>query len=383
VRGIPLAFAGLASATSAGCALGATVLAGSVADRFGARATLVGGLVLSTCGFALYPAVREGWHAVLVATLTGSGVGAWIMSQSALLVAITPPELRPIAFAQQRVVANVGLGLGGFAGGLLVTASDPASFTVLFLLNAGTFLAYLGFALGVPAARPERRSGEARSGYRSVLRDGLFVRFALLNFAFVAAAISLLVGLLPVYLLNEAGSSESSIGLLFLLNSVAIIAAQLPVARAQQGRRRMVAFAQMGALFAASWLLVLLAGSALAARPALVAIVAAITLFSLAECLYDAVQGPLTAELAPAGLTGRYMAVNGFSWQLGFIVGPAVGAAILGAEPHALWVLAAAVCAVAGASALVLERRLPEAAQLTPVAERRVSARSRARSAGR
>ena len=35
VRGIPLAVAGLASATSAGCALLATILAGSLADRLG------------------------------------------------------------------------------------------------------------------------------------------------------------------------------------------------------------------------------------------------------------------------------------------------------------------------------------------------------------
>ena len=66
--------------------------------------------------------------------------------------------------------------------------------------------------------------------------------------------------------------------------------------------------------------------------------------FSLGECLYDAVQGPLTADLAPEGRIGRYMAVSGFSWQLGFITGPAVGAAIMGAEPYALWPLAAAAC---------------------------------------
>jgi hypothetical protein len=137
----------------------------------------------------------------------------------------------------------------------------------------------------------------------------------------------------------------------------------------------MVAFAQMGSLFAMSWLLVLLAGSTLGARSALAAIGAGILLFSLAECLYDAVQGPLTAELAPPGLTGRYMAVNGFSWQLGFIIGPAVGAAVLGAAPHVLWALAAGACAAAGAYALALERRLPGAARLTPVAEARTGTR--------
>lgn len=51
--------------------------------------------------------------------------------QSALPAAIVPPELRHVAFAQQRVVANVGLGLGGFLGGVSVTTSDPRTFTAL------------------------------------------------------------------------------------------------------------------------------------------------------------------------------------------------------------------------------------------------------------
>jgi MFS family permease len=97
----------------------------------------------------------------------------------------------------------------------------------------------------------------------------------------------------------------------------------------------MIALAQMGGLFAVSWLLVLLAGAALEPGAALAALVVAIVVFSLGECLYDSVQGRLTADLAREALTGRYMAVNGFSWQLGFIVGPAAGAAILGVASHA------------------------------------------------
>jgi MFS family permease len=64
VRGIPLAVAGLASATSATFALGASLWSGSLADRIGAKTTLIVGLALSTAGFALYPLVHEGWHAV-------------------------------------------------------------------------------------------------------------------------------------------------------------------------------------------------------------------------------------------------------------------------------------------------------------------------------
>src|SRR5262249_5028793 len=52
VRGIPLGLAGLAGSTSAACGLVATLGAGSVADRLGARAAMLVGLVISATGFA-------------------------------------------------------------------------------------------------------------------------------------------------------------------------------------------------------------------------------------------------------------------------------------------------------------------------------------------
>jgi len=320
--------------------------------------------VLLFCAFLLYPLVREGWQAVAVAVLGGAGVGTWLTGQSTLLAGLVSPEQRPLAFAQQRVFANVGLGLGGAVGGLLVTTADPATFTTLFLVNAATFLIYGVFVSRVPDRRRPRAEGPSIQ-YRVVLRDRPFVGLLAVNYVYVAAAVALLVGLFPVYAKQEAGLSEDLIGLLFLVNSLLIIGAQVAIASAQAGKRRMVAFARMGVLFAASWMLVLTGGLA-GGLAAIGAILAGIVLFSWGECLYDTVQGPLIADLAPEGATGRYMALNGFSWQLGFITGPAVGAVILGAAPHALWVVAAAACCLAAAGALRLERRLPDGVRRTP-----------------
>ncbi len=307
-------------------------------------------------GLRSHPLVREGWQAIAVAVFTGSGIGTWLTGQSALLAALVPTELRAIAFAQQRVAANVGLGLGAFVGGTIVAGGGADAFSSLFLLNAVTFVLYGAFirTIGAPAASRRRLEG----GYREVLRDRVFLRFALVNFAVVGAAIALLNGVFPVYARDEAGVDERTIGLLFLLNALTIIAAQVPVARRQAGRRRMVSFALVSVLFAVAWLLVLAAGG-LDEGTAVALLVLAMLVISAAECLYDAVQGPLTADFARDGLTGRYMAVNGFSWQLGFILGPALGAVVLGLEPSALWLLAAAVCAIAAAAALALERQLP------------------------
>jgi hypothetical protein len=245
--------------------------------------------------------------------------------------------------------------------------SQPTTFTALFLLNAATFLAYAGFLVRVH--EPERTAAAAANAgsYRVALRDRPFTRLLAVNYAFVAGAIALLVGVFPVYAKGEAGVSEDEIGLLFLVNSLLIIALQVRVTRREAGRRRMTALARMGALFAGSWLLVLAAGLVDGHLAALTALLGAIAVFSLAECLYDAVQGPIVADLAPEGLVGRYMALNGFSWQLGFITGPPIAAAVLGASPNAVWPLAAAVCLVGAVGALRLERRLPTQAVTTPV----------------
>jgi MFS family permease len=96
-----------------------------------------------------------------------------------------------------------------------------------------------------------------------------------------------------------------------------------------------------------------------------------VVVFAVGECLHGAVQGPLVADLAEPRLVGRYMAVSSLSWQVAFIVGPALGGAVLDAEPTALWLVAAAVCAVGGAASLLLDRSLPEAVRLTPRADAR------------
>jgi len=362
VRHIPLAQAGLASAANAGAALGASLVGGSVADRVGPKATVLGGLALASVTFIAYPVVvTTGWEAIVFGAVLGTAAGGWLTGQSALLAALVPPAKRHVAFAQQRVAANVGLGLGGLLGGLIASTADASTFTTLFVVNAASFAAYALFVAGVHVEQAQ--SSARRGGYRLVLADRIVLRVLAVDVAVVAAAVSLLNGLVPVYARNDVRVSEAAIGALFLVNSVLIIVAQLPVARAVEGRRRAAALSLMCALFAACWLLTLGAGLVTHGYALLLA---GIVVLSFAECIYDSVRTPLIADLAPDGLQGRYLAGAGFSWQLGFIVGPAAGAAILGAEPWALWLVAASICGVAGTGALRLDAVLPGPVRVTP-----------------
>jgi predicted MFS family arabinose efflux permease len=367
VRGFSLGTAGLVLATTGAVSLLCGPAVGVVVDRVGGRATLAGALVLLAVGFGSYPLISEPWHAFLASAVAGVGNAGFWPSQSALMAGLTPQGRRHGAFALQRVTRNLGIGLGGVAGGLIATTANPTSFTVLFLLDAATFLVFVAMLPLVPEpALPDADGAALAPGrYRDVLRHRVFLGIVVLNVLFVTAGYAQFE-LLPVFAKNEAGVTEAGIGVIFFVNTLVIVLAQFPVSKALEGRRRMPALATMTVLWALAWLVVLSGGRWLEAVGAAVAFGAAAIVFGLGECFQGPVQGALVADLAPPRLRGRYMAVSTISWDIGFIVGPAAGGFILGAEPLALWPLAAAVCLLAGAGALALDRSLPANLRLTP-----------------
>jgi MFS family permease len=365
VRGFSLGIAGLVLATNAVVGLGAGPLAGVVVDRFGARVTLAVSLLLMAIGFGSFPWVTEPWHAFLASAIAGVGNGGFWPSQSTLLAGLTPQNRRHAAFALQRVSRNLGIGLGGITGGLIATTSDASSFTVLYMIDAITFVAFAVVLSFVPEPELPEEAHERRGRYLDVLRHRVFVAFVALNVLFVAAGYAQLE-LLPVFAKNEAGVTERAIGVIFFANTLVIVLAQLPVSKLLEGRRRMRSLAVMTVLWAAAWVGVMLSGALLDASAAAVAFGLAVMVFAIGECFQGPTQGALVADLAPAHVRGRYMAVSTLSWEAGFIIGPAAGGFILAAEPLALWPLAACVCLAAGAGALALERSLPRELRLTP-----------------
>ena len=85
----------------------------------------------------------------------------------------------------------------------------------------------------------------------------------------------------------------------------------------------------------------------------------AVAVFALGECLHGAIYAPLVVDLAEPRLLGRYMALSSFSWQLGWLIGPAAGGFVLQHEPLALWPAVAVICMLGSVYALALERWIP------------------------
>ena len=365
VRGFELGTSGLIVATNAGVALVTGAPAGAAADRFGAKRTLAASLAALATAFALFPLVRAPWHAFCLAALVGLANGVFWPSYHTLVAAITPADRLHAGYALQRVSTNLGFGIGGALAGLIAVSSRPGTFTALFLVDAATYVLFLALLALVPPGRAAPGRTMEAVGYRSVLRDRLFLSLLGLNVVFVTAGYAQLETL-PVFAKNQAHVSERAIGLVFLVNSLVIVLAQLPVTRLVEGRRRMVTLAVMTIFWAAAWLLVFGAGLWLTAFSAAAVIVVAGGVFAIGECLQGPTQQALIAELAPDHLRGRYMALSTSSWSIGWIAGPALGAFVLQLEPLALWPAAAAFCLAAGAAGLLLERRLPERVRRTP-----------------
>jgi MFS family permease len=365
VRGISLGVAGLVVAANAGTALCSGFVGGALSDRIGPRAVLSGALVLMAVAFGLFPLIRSPWHALALSALVGVGGGSFWPSQSTLLSSLTPQERRHAAFAQQRMTMNLGIALGGLVAGAIARTDRPGTFTFLFLLNAATFLVFVGVLRLLPA--PRKREAHHEPGrYADVLRNGTFIAYIFLNVIFIGAGIAVMSELLPPFAKNTAHVSEPAIGVLWFVFSGVVALAQLPIVKLIEGRRRMRGLALMGVVWAGTFLAVLAGGGWLTGTQAAIVFGVAVGVFALGECLHGAIYAPLVVDLAEPRLLGRYMAFSSSSWQIGWLVGPAAGGFVLQHEPLALWPAAAAICVLASAYALALERRIPPQLHLTP-----------------
>jgi MFS family permease len=369
VRGISLGVTGLIVATNSTVGLLAGPVSGPLVDRFGGRLLLGAALGLMTLGYGSYPLVHHPWQGFAASAVAGTGNAVFWPAQSSLIAGLAPPDRRHSAFAVQRIMMNLGIGLGAMTGGFIATTSEPHTFTLLFLGDALTFLLYAGVLTVVPQpARADPADRRAVGGYAAVLRHRVFLGVIALNFVLIAAGMSL-IEVFPAYAKNHAGVTERDIGWIFLVNTLLIVVAQLPVAKLLEGRRRMRSQALVGCVWAGSWVLVAFVGNSFSGAEATALFAVVFGLFGIGECLHGAVQAPLVTDLADHRLIGRYMAASAFSWQVAFSAGPAAAGFLLAFSPTALWLLAAGVLLGSSLAALALERTLPASARRTPRAE--------------
>ncbi len=370
VRGIELGLAELALATIAFASLAGNPTGGLLTDRAGARRAVVAGSVVAAAGTASIAFVSEPWVAFAAAAATGFGLAVFWPAFDSLLAITVSPEQRSSVFAVRHATLNAGFGIGGLiAAAIVVDFASVGTFQLLYLLDAASFLALVPVLLAVKGigGRPEPEAGAARParGYREVLADRVFLRAVGLTVVLFAVGYAQMNAAFPAFATQPGGISARGLAVASAVNPLAVTLLQLPVLRLAQGHRRTAAVFLVFVLWAMTWAVTLIAGGLGGGAAAVALFAAAVAIFALGETFLSPALAPLVNDLAPDRLRGRYNAVYTLGLTTGYILGPAIAGAVLGAGHARVFFLALiAACGAGALGALELRRRLPPGVDL-------------------
>ena len=362
VRHLGYGPAGLVVAAVALASLAGNPLGGALADRVTAPRAVMAGLAVAAAGSVALALDRSVAGLFGAACLLGLGASVIWPAQDALLASVAGPGGRSAVFSVRHASFNAGLGLGALVAAAVVSSAHPATFTAVYLADAASYLAFIP-VLARLRPRPERIGGRPRpappsGSFRQVLRDKAFVRVWLLLAALVTLSFGQVQSTFPGYATRPGGIAAHGLGLAFAANTLTVVAVQFPVLRWLGGRRRTTGVALAATAWATCWAMVIIGGH-LRGAAAEAAFVAAMVVFALGETLFSPTLPAIINDLAPPEAAGRYNGLGVLAFTTGFLLGPVGGTAALGAWGGALFMVAAAGCLGAAATALRLGRRLP------------------------
>ena len=363
VRGIATATVGLMFAWMGLLGFALAPVGGTLIDRFGPRPVMVVGLVveaLCTTSIGYVETVAQGF--VVASFIVVGTIGLW-PAATAMLTRLVPPAAREKVYGINFMLLNAGLGVGGVVSAVIIDTSSVASFQRLYLIDGLTYLAYIAVVVTLPrgtGAAPavdEPAEGEEleQASWRVVLRDRTLLRVVAISILAITFGYAQMEAGLAAYAVTVADVPARALGWAYAANTAAIVGGQLFALRLIAGRRRTAMLALCAATWSVSWLVIASADARGRlgrggrdrgrARPV--------------RSRRDAVGAARPGDRQRPGArghAGRYNALQGMTWTVGSIAGPAMAGLLIGhGHPH-VW----ALCVVGGtalAAVLFLDLR--------------------------
>lgn len=349
VRNLGAGTAGVVLAVFAMAALAVLPFTGRVIDRRGPLPVLLAASVVASLGAAALGFSSQVTAAVLSAAVLGAGTAVMQPALATMLVRCSDTGTRTRAFAMQFFLQNLGLGIGGLVGGQIVDTERPASFTLLFLIEAVMFLVLgaitatvrmprtPGVVAGVSGAGAG--DGAPGGGMRAMLSHRAMVQLCVLGFVVFFACYGQFESGLAAYGTEAAGIEPSTLGIALAANTAVIVVAQFVVLRLVERRRRSRVIASVGLIWAFAWIVAGYAGLGHGSQTmATAAMISTYALFGLGESMLSPTVAPLVADLAPESMVGQYNSAFALCKQLALAVGPAVGGP-MGASLHGPYIV--------------------------------------------
>lgn len=341
-------------------AIPTAMVVGPIVDRVGVRLVALSGNLISAIGYGGFLLAEDVWQVIVVCLLTQVGAVTYWTSSNGLVALAADGNERTRWFATLHMLRNVGLGVGGALGALLIGAAGTSGLHGVVIANAASYVvaAFL-LARWKPNRVPptEKASAETvKGGYLTVLRDRRYMLLVAINVSFVFAALILSV-LLAIYITEGLRREAWIAGALLVMNTIQIALTQTVFNRLMErfrGTRVIATACGINALAFGIFAFLDAAPSSLIVA----GLFFAIFLYTLAEAIATPLSEDLSVTLAPESMRGRYLAVYQLSWTFGQTVAPALFTSLLAQGSRWPWLFLVATSLIAAPAMLLLERMM-------------------------
>ncbi len=356
------------SASQAGLILGvygvgaivAAALSGRLSDVLGPMRVIRDSLFATGVILLVFPFART-FPSVAAMTLALSlAAEAFRPASMAVVADLVQHGQRKPAFALTRLAINLGMSIGPALGGYLATVS----FKFLFVVNGSTsILAGIVLLLALRRSPLHRvRAVSDPDGPVALPSKRAWADSRLLFFAAAIFTLALVffqhLSSMAIYLVRDLHLTEIDYGLLFTINTLLIVALEVPInsATAHWSHRKTLA---LGAFLTAAGF------GALAFAWDFWSVAATVIVWTFGEMFFFPAMAAYATDIAPASRRGEYMGLTQMAMSLAFAIGPWAGTAVLGAfGGKTLWLGAFAIGLVATGMMLRMPDQAP--AQLAP-----------------
>jgi MFS family permease len=245
------------------------------------------------------------------------------MFRPASMAAVTQfvnPEQRKPAYALSRLAINLGMSVGPAVGGFLAAIS----YNILFWIDGVTsLLAFLFLMIFKFPEKSTEKTVRSDVGLHasSILQDTPYLVFLLsvvpISFVFFQHIFAM-----PLYMVNDIGLSEKIYGLMFTLNTLLIVALELPLnlSTTHWSHRKGLA---IGAF------LIALGFGGMAFAKNTITLMMTVTVWTFGEMILFPALSAYVAHVAPPHRQGQYMGFYVMTFGMGFTLAPLGGAQLL------------------------------------------------------
>ena len=296
---------------------------GWLSDRIGALPIMRASLLLSGSVLLAFPLARTR-SAVYATTLVWAACAELFRPASlAAITHVVESAQRKPAYALNRLAINLGMSIGPALGGFLAAVS----FHAMFLVDALTTLA-AGLVLLVSRWRspthvaPLRPSGESHRGdHYGLFRDHRLIVFLVATFL-VSIVFYQHESALPLYLVQYLSLSPAFYGALFTINTLLIVALEVPINRATAHWQNAWSLFTGCMLFAVGF-------GALALVSTAAGILVTVVIWTFGEMMLFPAMAAHLGDIAPEARRGAYMGAYSMALSLALTLGPGIGTQLL------------------------------------------------------